>query len=100
MEAIEKEAMDLLAAKWSHLFQFGYPKKPYPTNFENDLNCVMLGLTSKHVEREKIKTQIEVLNSVAETLNPERFKGELTIKQMKVVQNLLNIEIEELEKQL
>jgi hypothetical protein len=42
---VEKLAMDnkALKAKWSHLYQFGYPKKPYPTNYLNDLNMVMLG---------------------------------------------------------
>lgn len=43
-EDIEKLAIDSLRDKWSHLYQFGYPQKPYPTNYENDLNCVMLGM--------------------------------------------------------
>jgi hypothetical protein len=41
---VEKLAMDKLKSKWSHLYQFGYPKKPYPTNYENDLNMVMVGI--------------------------------------------------------
>lgn len=48
MNNVEKEleikAMDLLKSKWSHLYTFGYPKRPFPTNYENDLNCVLLGL--------------------------------------------------------
>ncbi len=43
-EGLEKLAMDSLKDKWSHLYQFGYPQKPYPTNYENDLNCIMLGM--------------------------------------------------------
>ena len=41
---VEKLAMDKLISKWSHLYQFGYPKKPYPTNYENDLNIIMIGI--------------------------------------------------------
>lgn len=45
-EEIEKMAMDSLKNKWSHLY-FGneYPKKPYPTSFENDLNNIMQGIS-------------------------------------------------------
>ncbi len=46
-ENLEKLAMDSLKNKWSHLYQFGYPKKPYPTSYEMDLNCVMLGMLLK-----------------------------------------------------
>jgi hypothetical protein len=41
---IEKLAMDKLRDKWAHLYTFGYPQRPYPTNYENDLNCVKLGI--------------------------------------------------------
>lgn len=44
---VEKLAMDTLKDKWSHLYQFGYPTKPFPTNYQNDLNCVMLGILQK-----------------------------------------------------
>ena len=40
---VEKLAMDKLKGKWSHLYIGGYPKKPYPTNYENDLNMFMVG---------------------------------------------------------
>lgn len=44
-EEIEKMAMDSLKNKWSHLyFNNEYPKKPYPTGFENDLKNIMLGI--------------------------------------------------------
>lgn len=47
-EEIEKIAMDSLKDKWSHLYIGNdYPKKPYPTSFENDLNNVMLGISLK-----------------------------------------------------
>ena len=41
---IEKIAMDKLKSKWEHLYTFGYPQKPFPTNYENDLNNVKVGL--------------------------------------------------------
>ena len=41
---IEKIAMDKLKSKWEHLYTFGYPKRPFPTNYENDLNNVKAGL--------------------------------------------------------
>jgi hypothetical protein len=41
---IEKRAMDLLKSKWEHLYTFGYPQKPFPTNYENDLNNVKVGI--------------------------------------------------------
>jgi hypothetical protein len=37
-------AMDKLKDKWSHLYRLGYPQRPFPTNYENDLNCVLIGL--------------------------------------------------------
>ena len=43
-EAAEKLAMDKLKNKWEHLYIFGYPQKPFPTNYENDLNNVKVGL--------------------------------------------------------
>jgi hypothetical protein len=43
-EDVEKTAMDKLKSKWEHLYKFGYPKKPFPTNYENDLNNVKIGL--------------------------------------------------------
>ena len=58
---LELEAMDMLKNKWSHLYMFGYPKRPFPTNYENDLNNVMLGLTSKYVEKQKLEFAIEQL---------------------------------------
>jgi hypothetical protein len=41
---IEKIAMDKLKSKWEHLYTFGYPQKPFPTNYENDFNNVKVGL--------------------------------------------------------
>lgn len=43
-EAVEKIAMDKLKDKWRHLYTFGYPKKPFPINYENDLNNVKVGV--------------------------------------------------------
>lgn len=61
---LELEAMDMLKSKWSHLYMFGYPKRPFPTNYENDLNNVIIGLTSKWVEKQKLKFAIEQLNKL------------------------------------
>ena len=58
---LELEAMNMLKNKWSHLYTFGYPQRPFPTNYENDLNSVMIGLTSKYVERLKLEFAIEQL---------------------------------------
>jgi hypothetical protein len=41
---IERIAMDKLKNKWGHLYTFGYPKRPFPTNYENDLNNIKIGL--------------------------------------------------------
>jgi hypothetical protein len=41
---IEKIAMDKLKNKWGHLYIFGYPQRPFPTNYENDLNNIKIGL--------------------------------------------------------
>ena len=58
---LELEAMDMLKSKWSHLYMFGYPKRPFPTNYENDLNNVIIGLTSKWVEKQKLEFAIKQL---------------------------------------
>jgi hypothetical protein len=36
--------MDKLKNKWGHLYTFGYPQRPFPTNYENDLNNIKIGL--------------------------------------------------------
>jgi len=41
---IERIAMDKLKNKWGHLYTFRYPKRPFPTNYENDLNNIKIGL--------------------------------------------------------
>ena len=41
---IERIAMDKLKNKWNHLYTFGYPQRPFPTNYENDLNNIKIGL--------------------------------------------------------
>jgi hypothetical protein len=65
---LELEAMDILKSKWSHLYMFGYPKRPFPTNYENDLNNVIIGLTSKYVEKQKLEFAIEQLNKLDSVL--------------------------------
>ena len=41
---IERIAMDKLKNEWEHLYTFGYPQRPFPTNYENDLNTIKIGL--------------------------------------------------------
>lgn len=41
---IERIAMDSLKDKWSHLYTSGYPQRPFPSNYENDLNSVKIGI--------------------------------------------------------
>jgi hypothetical protein len=87
---LKLEAMDILKSKWSHLYMFGYPKRPFPTNYENDLNNVIIGLTSKYVEKQKLEFAIQQLKSVSLGLSDAN-----TV----TVYNLLQ-KIKELEQQL
>lgn len=41
---IEKIAMDKIKDKWEHLYILGYPEKPFPLNYRNDLNNVKTGI--------------------------------------------------------
>ena len=62
-EDVEKLAMDELKDKWGHLYQFGYPKKPYPTNYEKDLNLIMVGYSKaaqKQYSEDDMKKAIEM----------------------------------------
>jgi len=77
---IEKMAMDSLKDKWSHLYQFGYPTRPFPTNYYNDLNCVMLGLMLAHslkLEEDNVDkkyTRQDMINFAESTLNDDTFR--------------------------
>ena len=44
VDDVESRAMELLKDRWSHLYTFGNPKRPFPTNYENDLNNIKLGI--------------------------------------------------------
>jgi hypothetical protein len=63
---IEKIAMDKLKDKWNHLYTFGYPQRPFPTNYENDLNNIKIGLyegAKGQQEQEKNKYNDEDLRT-------------------------------------
>jgi hypothetical protein len=60
---MERVAMDKLKNKWGHLYTFGYPQRPFPTNYENDLNNIKIGLY------EGAKWQAERMYSGEEVLN-------------------------------
>lgn len=46
---IEILAMDELHKKWDHLYHFGYPNRPFPVNYQIDLNEAMLELYKNNV---------------------------------------------------
>jgi hypothetical protein len=61
-DEVEEMAMKKLKSRWSHLYTFGYPKKPYPTNYENDLNMVMVGI---YQAKEKYKyTEEDIMKAI------------------------------------
>jgi 2-oxo-4-hydroxy-4-carboxy--5-ureidoimidazoline (OHCU) decarboxylase len=81
---IEKIAMDKLKSKWEHLYTFGYPKKPFPTNYENDLNNVKVGLyEGAKWQAERMYSEEEVLEllhkRMSYTLGAE-YKKETTLE--------------------
>ena len=75
---IERIAMDKLKNKWGHLYTFdkwghlytfGYPQRPFPTNYENDLNNIKIGLyegTKWQQEQDKNKYSEEDMIFFAE----------------------------------
>jgi hypothetical protein len=64
---IEKVAMDKLKSKWGHLYTFGYPKRPFPTNYENDLNNVKVGLyEGAKWQAKRMYSEEEVLKIIQE----------------------------------
>jgi hypothetical protein len=69
---IERLAMDKLKNKWEHLYTFGYPQRPFPTNYENDLNNIKIGLhESAKWQQEQDKNKFsdeEVKHIVSEAL--------------------------------
>ena len=76
-EEIEQLAMDSLKGKWSHLYQFGYPTRPFPTNYENDWNCVMLGYSLKIIENlaDKKYTEEDLMNAFNAGINNDYGNG-------------------------
>ena len=64
---LDIRAMDLLKNRWSHLYTFGYPKKPYPTNYENDLNLVKLGMRGSTTQRKPDKEIKDSIDQFVET---------------------------------
>jgi len=65
---IERIAMDKLKNKWGHLYTFRYPQRPFPTNYENDLNNIKIGLY------EGAKWQAERMYSEEDMINFANFK--------------------------
>jgi hypothetical protein len=78
---IEKIAMDKLKNKWGHLYIFGYPQRPFPTNYENDLNNIKIGLyegTKWQQEQDKNKFSEEEVYSILEQAMKDDSIEELT----------------------
>lgn len=68
-EQVEKIAMEQLKYKWQHLYTFGYPKKPFPTNYENDLSNVKVGIYEGFFLKDDLgnmSTEREIVNSLLE----------------------------------
>jgi hypothetical protein len=62
---IERIAMDKLKNKWGHLYTFGYPQRPFPTNYENDLNNIKIGLyEGAKYQAERMYSEEEVLELI------------------------------------
>ena len=70
---LELEAISLLKNKWEYLYTFGNPKRPFPRNYENDLNNVMLGLTSRYVEKQKLYFAIDTIKELTEKIGGYSF---------------------------
>ncbi len=51
-------------SRWEHLYTFGYPKRPFPTNYENDLNNIKIGLYEGFkLQAERMYSKEEVLDA-------------------------------------
>lgn len=78
---IEKIAMDKLKNKWGHLYTFGYPQRPFPTNYENDLNNIKIGLyegAKWQQEQDKNKYSEEEVLIILDKFLTSMIKGEKT----------------------
>ena len=59
---VEEIAMYKLKDKWAHLYLFGLPKRPFPTEYERDLNNVIIGLyEGAKWQAERMYSEEEVL---------------------------------------
>jgi hypothetical protein len=79
---IEIIAMDKLKNKWGHLYTFGYPQRPFPTNYENDLNNIKIGLyEGKKWQAERMYSEEEVLKLLLDSEEyTSRFNGRTDLK--------------------
>jgi hypothetical protein len=78
IDKIEKIAMDKLKHRWSHLYAFGYPKKPFPTNYENDLNNVKIGLYESLSLSDSLDKAIALLKQTTEYEVLESFRAKVS----------------------
>jgi hypothetical protein len=69
---IDKKAMDLLKDKWQHLYMFGYPQKPFPTNYERELSLVKLVLYESF--KSETKQELTKQNIVSSEEREKYFK--------------------------
>jgi len=78
IDEIEINAMDILKNKWWHLYTFGYPKKPFPTTYEYDLNNVKGGLY-KSLETHTLSDDevVEFLNFESQWLADNKYRNGL-----------------------
>lgn len=62
---IEKLAMEKLKYKWSHLYQFGYPKLIYPSNYLNELNSEKVEIYESLLNKKNNDNILEALKHFA-----------------------------------
>jgi hypothetical protein len=85
---IEKIAMDKLKSKWAHLYTFGYPQKPFPTFYENDLNNIKIGVYEGiKYQQEQDKQEIQDLKDRLDTIQKSSEKVLQLINGMENKQN-------------
>ena len=49
---VEQLAISLLKNRWEHLYIGGNPRRPYPTQYHTELNCVMMGIFAMQPKQE------------------------------------------------
>lgn len=59
---VNKLAMDKLKSKWHHLYTSGYPSKPYPSGFKQELSLFIEGFKASQQLNEKKFSEDDLRN--------------------------------------